>query len=302
LPLFLAALCISCIFGVFGSLPSAHAQTIVETVNGKPITDLDVGQRMKLLKVLRQPATREAALQSLIDDQVRDTETSQFQIKPTDTEVSQQIMRTASEIKIPAQQLFADLQHSGVSEAHVKEHFSAVLAFYMLTQYYHKGVEISEEQIRAELAKQGGKSAVTQYKVQQVIFIVPSTALTNMAVVKSRMEAAEQFRTRFTDCASGLPMARNTDNVAVKEEVVRDSVQLAPQIKQLLDKTPTGHLTPPQRTSEGIEMIAVCSKGGAQDDTALRSSISERLLGAQITADAASRLKELRARAIVVKK
>ena len=56
--------------------------------------------------------------------------------------------------------------------------------------------------------------------------------------------------------------------------------------RQLLDKTPTGHLTPPERTAEGIEMIAVCSKGISTDDTAVRKAISERLLGAQMRADA----------------
>lgn len=281
----------------------AEAQSIIATVNGRPITDLDVAQRMKLLKVLRQPATRDAALQSMIDDQLKDQETSIYQMgHPSDAQIGQQIARTANKLKIPPQEFFSELQRSGVSESHFKDHFSSDLNFFALVQAYHKGIEASESDIRAELAKEGGKSAVTQYHLRQVIFVIPTSLATNMGVVKGRMEAAEQLRSRFADCTSGLPLARAMDNVAVKEEITRDSTELSAAIKQMFDKTPTGHLTAPQRTSEGIEMIALCSKGGSSDDTALRNTISERLLANEVEQDVQKRLKDLRARAIIVKK
>jgi peptidyl-prolyl cis-trans isomerase SurA len=83
---------------------------------------------------------------------------------------------------------------------------------------------------------------------------------------------------------------------------VRNSNELAAPVKKLLDKTPAGHLTPPQRTASGIEMIAVCSKSASSDESALRATISAKLLVAFIDQAAAKRLKELRAHAIIVKK
>jgi peptidyl-prolyl cis-trans isomerase SurA len=68
-----------------------------------------------------------------------------------------------------------------------------------------------------------------------------------------------------------------------------------------LDKTPVGHLTAPERTADGIEMIAVCSKSISKDDTAVRKAISERLLSAEMRSDAARRLVELRSYAVIVK-
>jgi len=44
----------------------------------------------------------------------------------------------------------------------------------------------------------------------------------------------------------------------------------------------------------------VCAKGAAKDDSAVRTAISQKLLAAHIEADAERRLKELRARAVVV--
>ncbi len=294
------AMALSC--SLFGALPQAHAQQIIATVNGKPITDLDIAQRMKLLHVLRKPATREAAMQSLIDDQLELQETALYQIKLTDAQIGQEMARTAKQMKIAPEAFFGELQRSGVSEAHLKEHFSATLAFYSLIEAFHKGVEASQSQINAELAKEGGKAAITQYKVRQVIFVIPTAIAKNMAAIKGRMDAAEQLRTRFSDCASGLPLASGMDNVAVREEIVRDSSQLSGPVKQLLDKTPVGHLTPPQRSPDGIEMIAVCGKSASNDDTALRTEISQRLLAAEIEAAVQKRLSELRAHAVIAKK
>lgn len=288
--------------GMFVTLPQAHAQAIVTTVNGTPITDVDVGQRMKLLRVLRKPASREAALQSLIDDKLRLQEMALYQVKPTNADIGQQIMRTATDMKIPADALLGALQRSGVSEAHFKEHFSAVSGFDGLIQAFHKGVEPSETQIRAELAKEGNKgTANTEYKIHQIIFVVPRSA-NSLAAVKGRMEAAQQLRARFSNCGTGLALARGMDNVAVKEELVRNSAQLGAPLRTLLEKTPEGRLTAPQRTPEGIEMIAVCSKGASTDDSAVRAQISAKLLYNEMEAAAEQRLKVLRADAVIVKR
>jgi peptidyl-prolyl cis-trans isomerase SurA len=301
LPLALA-LAAALLCGVFGRLAQVHAQAIITTVNGNPITDLDLGQRMKLLHVLRKPASRDAALQSLINDQLRLQEMALYQVKPTDAEIGQQIVRTANDMKISPDALLGELQRSGVSQAHFKEHFSAVSGFDGLMQAFHKGVEPSETQVRAELAKEGSKAtANTEYRIHQVIFIVPSSA-NSLAAVKGRMEAAQQLRARFSDCASGLPLARGMDNVAVKDELVRNSAQLSAPLKALLEKTETGRLTAPQRTPEGIEMIAVCSKGASTDDSAIRAAISAKLLYVEMEAAAEKRLKVLRADAVIVKK
>lgn len=287
---------------LFVAPPQARAQQIIATVNGWPVTDLDLSQREKMLKIMRQPATRDDAMQSMADDILENQETSEFGIKPDNAQIGQEMVRTARQLKIDPQQFIGALQNSGISENHIKDHFSAQVAFYSLVQAFHKGVEASESQVDAELAKEGGKGAVTQYTVRQVIFVIPTEIAKNQAAIQGRLQAAEQLRTRFTDCNTGISLARGMDNVAVRDEIVRDSLQLGDQMKQLLDKTPTGHLTAPARGPEGIEMIAVCNKSAATDDSSLRAEISQKILGVQLEADVRKRLQELRSRAVIVKK
>ena len=281
--------------------PLAQAQTIVATVNGTPITSLDVEQRIKLLRVLHKPAGPDVALQGLIDDNVKLDETSKYKIKASDADIGREISISATSLKMAPEALLAAMRAAGVTESHIKDHFASAFTFRALMQAYHKGVEASETEIRAELAKEGGKAAAgTEYTVRQVVFAIQLPL--SLEKINNRTRDAEQLRARFTDCASGLALARGMDDVAVKDEIRRTAKQLNDAIRQMLDKTQTGHLTPPQRSSDGIEMLAVCNKTASTDDSAVRAAIAEKILAAQIDAEAEKSLQELRSQAIIVKK
>ncbi len=286
--------------GCFFYAPHAHAQAIIATVNGAPITNWDVTEREKLLRAMRMPASYDDALNSMIDDQLKLGETDKFKIKATDSEIGQQIGLEASLMNMAPAALMGAIQRAGVSTQHIKDHFSADFEFNLMVQAYNKGVDASESAIRAEMAKDGGKSAVgIDYKLHQVIFTLHGGNI--FAETQQKIQAANALRERFTSCSEGLPLARNMDDVAVKDEIIRNSLQISDQLKDILDKTPIGHLTSPERTSDGVEMIAVCSKGVSNDDTAVRKAISERLLSAEMRSDAARRLAELRSYAVIVK-
>ncbi|HEY1735811.1 MAG TPA: hypothetical protein VGG12_04115 [Methylovirgula sp.] len=291
-----AVIAASCIFYA----PHARAQAIIATVNGAPITNWDVTEREKLLRAMRKPASYDDALNSMIDDQLKLGETDKFKIKATDGEIGQQIGLEASLMNMAPAALMSAIQRAGVSTQHIKDHFSADFEFNLMVQAYNKGVDASESAIRAEMAKDGGKSAAgIDYKLHQVIFTLHGGNI--FAETQQKIQAANALRERFTNFSEGLPLARNMDDVAVLDEIIRNSLQISDQLKDILDKTPVGHLTAPERTADGIEMIAVCSKSISKDDTAVRKAISERLLSAEMRSDAARRLVELRSYAVIVK-
>src|SRR5580704_346162 len=175
----------------------AFAQEIVASINGDPITNIDIDERIKMLRVLRKPATGDAAIESLFTDRLEIHEAGKFGVDPKDSDISQQIVKVAQDMKLAPDALVEALQHAGVTPDHFKAHFRADLAFYVLVQALNKGVEASEEQVRAEIAKQGGKAASgTAYTVRQIIFAIPHSA--TAAAVTERAREAEQFRERAT--------------------------------------------------------------------------------------------------------
>jgi peptidyl-prolyl cis-trans isomerase SurA len=285
------------VFAVVG--PFASAQTIVSSINGDPITDIDIAERMKMLKVLRKPATREAAIESLYADRLQMREAAKLGVRPGDAEASQEIVNVAQDLKVQPEALVAALQQAGVGVDHFKAHFAAELAFSIVVNAMNKGVEASEAQVRAELEKQGGKAASgPEYTVRQIIFTVPNKA--TGATLNERAQEAEQLRARFVDCETGTALAREIKDVTVRDPLKRSAIELSDGLRQLLDKTPVGRLTPPQRSPSGLELLAVCSKDVAKDTTAARAAIAQKILAAHIAADKQSRLKELRAKAVIV--
>jgi peptidyl-prolyl cis-trans isomerase SurA len=277
---------------------ASRAQTIVLSVNGDPITTLDIEQRMKLLRVLHKPASREAAVEDLIVERLKTHEISKYTIKLGDSDVAEEVGREARELKVAPGALVAEIDRAGISQTHYKGYFQSVMGYNLLIQALNKGVEASEVQVRAELAKDAGKVGL-QYTLRQVILSLPTPA--TPAQYQARMKDAEALRGRFAGCEAGVPMARETPDVAVLDPLYRNSNQLAEQFRNLLEKTPVGHLTLPERGPSGIEMIAVCDKAPSKDDSVARAEISNRLMRARLEADAAARIKDMRDHAIIVK-
>src|SRR6202047_3879689 len=67
----------------------AFAQEIVASINGDPITNIDIDERMNMLRVLRKPATRDAAIESLFADRLEIQEAAKFSLDPKDSDTLQ---------------------------------------------------------------------------------------------------------------------------------------------------------------------------------------------------------------------
>ena len=286
------------LFGCALARPAA-AQAIVVTVNGDPITTSDIDGRMKIMRVLHRPAGRDAAVEDLIEDRLRARDAEKYGVRYTDSDIPDEISVVASLNKTTPAALSGALQGAGVGQDAIRGYFGPRLAFEGLVKALNKGVEASETQVRAELAKERVKGGETEYVLRQVVVATPSNA--SPADLASRVKVAEQLRTRFASCDDGSTLVREMNEVVLREAVTRTSTQLGEGLRQVLDKTPVGHLTPPQRSVSGLEMVAVCSRGASKDDSALRTSISNRLLAAHLQDEAARRLKDLRSHAIITK-
>ena len=49
-------------------------------------------------------------------------------------------------------------------------------------------------------------------------------------------------------------------NATIRDTVTKTSADLPGPLRELLDKTPIGHLTPPEVTKQGVEMVALCEQ------------------------------------------
>ena len=274
---------------------SALAQAVIGSVNDDPVTNIDIEQHMKILRVLKKDASREAALESIYETRLKLMEIGKYKVNPGDQDVGWALGMTARNLKTDPQSLVGALQRAGVSDDQWKQKWKAEAGWMQLIRALNRTLEASETEVRAELAKTGSNKSV-EYTIRQVILVVP-----NGASAEGRLAEANQLRTRFTDCATGLPIVAAFRDAAIKEPVTRSASALNEGLRKLLDATPVGRLTPPSRSPQGVEMLAVCNKSDKQD-AAAAESLRNDLVFKKLQGDSDKRYRDTRAKAVIVKR
>jgi peptidyl-prolyl cis-trans isomerase SurA len=277
---------------------SASAQSIVTAANGDPITTLDVDEHVKILRLSHKPATRADAIEDVVADRLKYDEARKWGIDPADSDVTTVLNRIAAQVKMEPQAWLQSVQKAHVQPDVMRSHLRALAAWDVYVRARNKTLGVSEEEISAQLAKQGG-ARVTDYSLRQIVFVLPVGA--SPAIAESRTKEALALRNRFTDCGTGLQLARALPDVAVREPMTRASNILSPAVRNLLADTPKGRLTPPERSPSGIELIAVCDKSDQNDQTSVRDRVQNELITNKLMAVSDTMYKELRAAAVVSK-
>jgi peptidyl-prolyl cis-trans isomerase SurA len=272
----------------------ALAQGTVATVNGEPITNHDVEQRLRVASMIfREPLTRPAAIQELIDDKVKMNESRRVGMRVTPAHMDEMMSKMASSVRQTPTQYEQNLIKAGIDPEALKARITAQTIWGELLRQRAKASNISNAELNAEVERRTakGEARVADYVVRQVIFVVPPGSSPGQ-----RERDASASRASFTDCETGVETMRSLRDVAVKERISRASTELSKVTLDLLAKTPVGRLTPPYRTEQGIEMLAVCEKKEREDNLQLRARIEQELQLKRTESSASTYLAELRAK------
>ena len=88
-------------------------------------------------------------------------------------------------------------------------------------------------------------------------------------------------------------------NAAIRETVIKTSADIPPVLRELLDKTPIGHLTPPEVTKQGVEMVALCARNPTKIDTPKKKEIRDKMFVQKYEAKSKSYLQDIRKAAMI---
>jgi peptidyl-prolyl cis-trans isomerase SurA len=286
------------------ALPSAAtAQQVVAFVNGQPITVLDIEHRAKFLQMSNKnkPPSRKEVMDSLIDEILEITEAKRFGLDIPDEQVNESYNTVATRMGIDAPKLTQLLTTGGASEDTLKRRLRAQLAWTNLVRgRYKASLEIRDKDVEAQmqLHKPDEKAeAGYEYIMRPVVLIVPHGSPD--AAYEARKREAEALRSRFQNCSDGVAFARALPDVAVRDQVSKFSADLAQQLRQILDTTAVGHLTPPEQTAEGIQLFAVCAKKETKSETPEMKEIREQMFQQKFGAQAKRYLETLRRQAMI---
>jgi peptidyl-prolyl cis-trans isomerase SurA len=282
--------------------PNAYAQQVVAFVNGQPITTLDIEHRAKFLQMSsKKVPPRKEVLDSLIDEILEIAEAKRYGLDVPDAQVDESYNTVATRMGIDAQKLTQLLAAGGASDDTLKRRLRAQVAWTNLVRgRYKASLEIRDKDVEAQLQLHKTEDKIEtgyEYIMRPVVFIVPRGSPD--AAYEARKRDAEALRSRFANCNEGITFARALPDVAVRDQVSKYSADLAQQLRQILDGTVIGHLTPPEQTAEGVQMFAVCAKKETKSETPEMKEIRDQMFQQKFGAQAKRYLDTLRRQAMI---
>jgi peptidyl-prolyl cis-trans isomerase SurA len=284
-----------------GGVAPLHAQSVVVMVNGEPITNYDIEQRSKLnFLTTHKQQSRQEVINELIDEKVKIKEAKRFGVDPTSSDIDQSFAAMGQRMRISADQLAKTLENQGIRPETMKARIKADMVWTSLVRgRYKESLQVGEKDVN-EKAQEGGEKTETEafeYKMQPIVLIVPRGS--PPAMIESRKREADALRERVQTCEEANSYFKSMQNAAIREPVTKTSADLPGPRRELLDKTPIGHLTTPEITKQGVEMVALCGRKPTTVDTPKKREIRDKLYQEKYEKKSKDYLAEIRKAAMI---
>jgi len=281
----------------------ARAQTVVVMVNGEPITEYDIEQRTKLnFLSLHKQSPRNEVINELIDEKVKIKEAKRFGVDPTSSDIEQAYAQMSSRMRISVDQLTKSLESQGIRPETLKTRIKADMVWGSLVRgRYKERLQIGEKDVAERVQAEGGDTTqqadAFEYKMQPVVLIVPHGA--SPSAMELRQKEAETLRARVQTCDEANAYFKSIANAAIRDPVIKTSADIPANLRKLLDDTPIGHLTPPEVTKQGIEMVVLCGRKPTTIDTPKRKEMREKMYTEKYIKTSNAYLEEIRKAAMI---
>jgi peptidyl-prolyl cis-trans isomerase SurA len=280
----------------------AQAQTVCVMVNGEPITEYDIDQRSKLdFLSNHKQASRQDVLNELIDEKVKIKEAKKFGVDPSDSDIDQSYAQMGSRMHITPEQLTKSLEIQGIRADTLKARLKTDLVWGSLVRgRFKERLQVGERDVAEKVKAEGGdaqQADAFEYTMQPVVLIVPRGS--PPSATEARQKEAEALRGRVQSCDDANSYFKTMQNAAIRESVVKTSADIPPNLRKVLDDTPIGHLTPPEVTKDGIQMVALCGRKATTIDTPKKREIREKMYTDKYEATSKSYLQEVRRAAMI---
>jgi peptidyl-prolyl cis-trans isomerase SurA len=298
----LSTLLAAILLAAIGCAAPARAQTVVVMVNGEPITNFDIDQRSKLtfMTVHKQPS-RQDVINELIDEKVKIKEAKRFGVDPSSSDVDESYKMMAQRMRITSDQLTQVLEKQGVRPDTLRSRIKADMVWGSLVRgRYKESLQVGEKDVAAAVKGTGEEKLevdASEYKMQPIVLIVPRNSPPD--AFEQRKKEAEALRERVTSCAEANSYFKSMQNAAIRDMVTKTSADLPDSLRDMLEKTPVGRLTPPEKTKQGVEMVVLCARNKTTIDTPKKKEIREKMFVEKYEAKSKSYLQEVRKAAMI---
>lgn len=281
-----------------------YAQTVAVMVNGEAITNYDIEQRSKLTQLTtHKTPSRQDVIDDLINEKVKIKEAKKFGVDPTASDIDAAFAQMSSRMRITPEQLTKSLESQGIRTETLKARIKGEMVWGSLVRgRFKESLQVGEKDVAAAVQvnaddKDKPKAESFEYQMRPIVLVVPRGAAP--AATEVRRKEAEALRTRVQTCEEATAIFKSMQNAAIREPVTKTSADLPAVLRDVLDKTPIGHLTAPEVTKQGVEMVALCGRKPTTIDTPKKREVREKMFAEKFEKKSKAYLDEVRKAAMI---
>ena len=274
----------------------AMAATVKITVNGQPITDVQIAQRLALMKLERREGAK-AATDELINEALEVQEATKLGFVVADSDIDDAFLALARQLKLSASNLTKVLTDSGVGTQTLRDRLKGNIALGKLSATAISArVSVSEADIDKEAKAKLTAANSYDYILKEVLFITSKGGPS----ASSRTGQANQYRKSFSGCANAVQLSLSYTDAAVRDIGRRHATQFPDALADELSKLNVGGITKPRVVENGVSMLAVCSKEVSTDTTYIADNLRQNAGNGALKTETDKYLAELKSRAQIV--
>lgn len=283
------------------AMPALATAQVVVIANGSPITELDIAQRTKMVASGgSKDVSRQAIIQELIDDRLKIAKARVYGLEASETDVDGAFDSMAQRQRISPQQFAQVLERGGISASAVKARIRAEMTWSQLVRgRYNTSLQVGDADIADAMKtnKQDENSVSYVYTLYPVVVLIPKGS--GAGIIDGKRQIAENLRSRFESCATGLALARGLRDVAVREPISKNGSELPDAFRDLLAKLEVGRLSAPDVTQQGLQMFALCDKKESKAESPAKREVREKLFNSRYQTESKKFLEEIRKAAMI---
>ena len=269
---------------------SAMAATVV-TVNGEPISDVQIDQRLRLFRMEGNNTGRNGAMQQLIDEAIQVQEAKRLGINVSNAQIDEALLQIARNLNVSRDRLQQMLQQGGVSGTTLQDRLRAAIAWNGVTEAaVAPQVQISELELDQQAAQKIADFQNFDYILKEVVFVGGG----------GRSGQANRYRSSFAGCDTAVELSLAYTDVAVVDVGRRHATQMPDALAKELAGLNVGGITKPRAVETGLSMLAVCEKVQAQDLTFVKGGLRDDVGGDAMARETDAYMARLRSEAKII--
>lgn len=240
-----------------------------------------------------QSTYRKKALEELIEEHLKLQEAKRLGISIDESEVDDIIKGIAQRNKLTPDQFAQNLKRMGADIDSMRARFRATLAWNsVVRRQFSAQVSVSQAEIDRMVSNAaGGGEDQVELRLHRITLPVEGTL--NQKAMAQRLDEAERIWRGFKGCNTTATLAKS-QGAKFDDLGMRKPSSVPEPTRSLLLNAKDGDMVPPNMSSQGVELYAVCGRKVTKADDQVREQVAQELQQKEFEVLAERHLRDLR--------